>query len=174
MRKNVLLIIAAMFLSTIFTGISSACDGPSCTKEFTIFRIVGAEGSKKEQTTFSLNETPWVYVKIANKKDKVSTEWLNQLDKTFVTKWTSVNKKGEAWISLAAWNSINDKNKIGTWTISGFIGEATRHGYKINDKICPAEASFVVTPEPISMVLYGMGGLPLAAHFLRRRKQLSA
>lgn len=29
----------------------------------------------------------------------------------------------------------------------------------------------VVTPEPTSMILYGLGGVPLAAHFLRRRRK---
>lgn len=33
--------------------------------------------------------------------------------------------------------------------------------------------NIVVTPERLSVVLYGLGGLPLAVHFLRRRKQVS-
>lgn len=35
-------------------------------------------------------------------------------------------------------------------------------------------SSFIVAPEPIALLLYGLGGLPLVAHFLIRRKKPSA
>lgn len=34
----------------------------------------------------------------------------------------------------------------------------------------PYSHDVTVTPEPISVLLYGIGGIPLAGHFLRRRK----
>ena len=34
----------------------------------------------------------------------------------------------------------------------------------------PYSKDFTVTPEPMSLVLYGLGGLPIAVHLLRRRK----
>jgi hypothetical protein len=32
----------------------------------------------------------------------------------------------------------------------------------------------IITPEPAASILYGFGGLPLAAHFFRRRKKVAA
>ena len=33
-------------------------------------------------------------------------------------------------------------------------------------------SSFAIPPKPIAFVLYGLGGIPLAAHLLRRRKNI--
>jgi hypothetical protein len=124
----------------------------------------------------SLSQTPVLYFKLSLPTDKIDGMWIREGNSPFepfgdVSPSNVVT--GEGWISPAMWASLPTSSKIGSWSVLGHIKGTNSWSIDSNgDLDCPtcAIANFVVTPEPMSMVLYGMGGLPLAAHFLRRRK----
>ena len=66
----------------------------------------------------------------------------------------------ERWITLADWDSVK---KVGGWEVnSNYFYPAGTTGF--------ASASFTVTPEPLAMTLFLIGGAPIAVSLIRKRK----
>lgn len=161
MKKAVAVLGLALAGAIVFAPAAKA-DLPA----FNEFKIVGAYGSTTEQTHFNSNsgQIPFLYVQVdpsvLKNNLKIKTIWQSPEFHAYNIK-DIANYKGEAWITLVNWNK---KNRHGEWEVEGV--------YKYKGQFSPeASASFVVTPEPLSMVLFGLGGLPIAARVLRRKQQ---
>jgi len=158
--KTFSLTLSVALLFTVLAS-SNAC------ADFSQFKMVGSAGSTVEKTTFDWNETPYLYVKLPRigVYADINTDWLSPDTSIFESNKSVVlpgilDSKSQ-WISLEDWNDVK---QIGTWTVSG------TYGYLLPCASGSGTASFVVTPEPVSLLLYGLGGLPIAAHLIRRRK----
>lgn len=166
MNIRIAMIAAALMLSTL-TGRASAAF-------FDEFKMVGSNTSKVLQSSFNLAETPYLYYKLSPNTvgSKVFSFWLSPLSNTsLATEITSIapdidapfDPVSQGWVSLANWGSIPDSEKIGNWNITGYLKTGSIYADCVT-------TSFTVTPEPMSMILYGIGGLPIAATLFRRRK----
>lgn len=150
---------------------------------------VESNGSTTAKNSFDLlTETPWIYVKLPaytllDPNDKAK-------DTTLFSTWNIGSTPAEAtanasdsypatstpalafWLSPSNWSSIK---QVGAWSISGidyaFIkaGNAKQSGSFIGDG---GAVSFSVTPEPISMALFGLGAGVLGLAGVRRKKKI--
>jgi hypothetical protein len=152
MNIRIFMITAALLLAALAS--------PSSAAFFSDFKTVGSNVSTAEQTSFSLSETPYLYYKLSSPvvSGKIITTWLLGSD-AFVLK-APTTPAGEGWLSLTTWDTVK---KAGTWDIRGYLKD---NGTYSDCKT----TSFVVTPEPMAMVLYGLGGLPITVFLYRRRK----
>lgn len=151
MRKLVILLAAA----------SVVLASPK-TFAFDEFRMVDAAGSYTDKSSFGWNETPYLYIK-RNAPVNLAIFWLSPENVSFFRPaQLNADNSYEAWITLVNWEA---SKKAGEWKVKGF-------GVR-NPQDC-ATTSFMVTPtvtpEPLSLALFGIGGLPLAARFIRRKK----
>jgi len=152
------LVVAVLFVLLATSNASAA---------FSEFKMVGSSGSTVEQTVFGWDETPYLYVKLprVGVYADIETDWFSpeassyEADKAVVLPGILGSKS--QWISLSNWNDVK---QVGTWNVSG------AYEYLLPCSTGEGVASFVVTPEPVSLLLYGLGGLPLAAHLTRRKK----
>ncbi len=170
MNKRTWVIVAALLVALTSPSLAAT--------HFDYFKMVGAAelgNSSLSQTnparaTYGLNETPYLYYHVTpapTVTQSVLTLWFHKAEPGVLVPDTATPADTESWLSLSNWNSLSDEQKLGDWRVTGFL----KQGRTLLD--CKT-VSFVVTPEPMAMVLYGIGGLPLAAHFLRRRKQIAA
>lgn len=157
----------------ILAILMAALTGPSmAATNFDFFKMVGAtelgnaslSQTNPARTTYNLNEIPYLYYHVNTPiLSTVMTFWISPLNSSSLVNDFVTVSDSDGWITLGNWNSLPPNQKVGQWRVTGFL----KNGRKLLD--CDT-LSFVVTPEPMAMVLYGIGGLPLAAHFLRRRK----
>ncbi|MHA1558849.1 MAG: PEP-CTERM sorting domain-containing protein [Alphaproteobacteria bacterium] len=128
---------------------------------------------------FGLDETPFVYSKVrdavakdGNKKVKfiMSWDWFYQdmlveslsgsKTQKGKSEYTFVNSQGHR--GAKKWEKAWDKEvAAGSWKVTTTWENA---GYGGSEDL-----SFIVTPEPISTVLFLVGGLPLGASLLRKK-----
>jgi hypothetical protein len=132
--------------------------------------IDGNRDNAVQQTYDYTTETPYLYVHLTSAATEIYA-WLSPTSASFSdipTELTQVASSGlSRWFSLTNWSTVKE---MGQWTVTG-----SQFGGTVTDNLAScqgscAATSFVVTPEPMSMILFGMGGLPIAAHLLRRRK----
>ncbi len=134
---------------------------------FDTFNIVGEDQSTTVKSVFNLSDTPYLHIVLPDNVKgfvNISTEWSNG-SKNFFKNWKLCSTyESESWYTPRNWNRIKDSKKIGEWTVEGtFLSRNNKSGIGC--------ASFaVVTPEPAAIMLYGIGGLPMAFAFLRRRR----
>lgn len=166
--------------SQSFAGIITACPNGSYFCAFNIVDNTGATAWTGPTDSYgdpalSLAQTPVLYFQLSDASDKIDGLWIKEED---ASKWEAFGSVGptsgtDGWMSPAMWSGLNDSDKLGHWSVLGHIqGTSSWTIDSAGNLDCPscAIANFVVTPEPVSMALYGIGGLPLAARFLRRRK----
>lgn len=141
---------------------------------FSEFKNVGRSGSESWSgplngtglPVFNFNETPYLYVKLPSFSlwTQINSTWGDPLANSYDAnkqQWLWNGK--ESWLSLSNWNTVQTP---GQWMVDGSY-------QRLFSQTGISTASFVVTPEPMAFLLYGIGGLPLAAHFIRRRKKSS-
>jgi len=159
-----------VLLAVVFASIlcipNNACAGFS----FDEIKMVDSYSSITGQDVFSLDETPWLYLKVPESQFSGPLADLNftfsffesPVDTKYLATGLSLNR--ETWVSLPAWNSIPNSAKHGEWNVyANFVGTAGV-GY--------GSTQFTVNPEPISMILFLFGGMPLAASLYRKKKQV--
>ena len=148
------------------------CDGGKCPKPpkasnhtpFTTF-----ENNTHKETTFELkDETPFVYLRLKHldKKEDLSINyvWTHGTDTYKQTETYSDIASLKNWQSLDIWNSVR---AVGDWTVItswGYLGKGC-------DMITKTSRFSVVTPEPVSMILFGLGAGVLGLSRLRRKKK---
>lgn len=165
MKKIILTIAVAIFASVLYTGTARA-ELPTFEKFYMISQEDGeaSNTSATQVSSYDISKTPYLYVRLSSAADvSLFSFWGNSGDMhaTFTSN-PSTGSQQDFFLTPADWSTVKS---TGNWDVFGQY--ITQQG-----EICPdcAYTSFVVTPEPMSMVLYGMGGLPLALRFVRRRK----
>ncbi|NTV29157.1 MAG: hypothetical protein HGA80_03645 [Candidatus Omnitrophica bacterium] len=145
---------------------NSQAQDPLTAPSFTEFKMVASNDpllstSRIQNSSFGLNDTPYLYMKIAPAvTGSLRSYWTGpDLKERSRTRSITTASGTEFWFSLLYWNK--DKQP-GPWTVKGQLLSGT----SLVDK---AETSFVVTPEPLACVLYGLGGLPVLGRILRRK-----
>lgn len=172
MNKKLLLVLAFI----LSFGILSA--GQNAFADFTQYTIVGAIGDKEtnEKLVFGFNETPYLYMKLPDTGNVFTGSFWRDPDASISyvsTKNTgpeashiSASGSGlisglDRWITLSNWDTVK---KVGEW-------EVNSNYFHTNGSTGFSTASFTVTPEPIAMVLFVIGGLPIAASLYRNRNK---
>lgn len=167
--KSVKLLI--VLLTVVFVSMLGINDARAGNFSFDEIKMVDSYSSTTEQNMFGLDETPWLYLKLPESK---FTGPLADLNLTFSffqgpenTKYFTsggLSLKRENWLSLSSWDSIPNSAKVGDWDVyANFVGFAG---------IGAGTTKFTVTPEPISMILFLFGGMPLVASLYRKKKQV--
>lgn len=165
MKKILFVLIALLFVSTsAFAENTDPVLGPYTTDN----------NSAVEKTTFGWNETPFTYLQFnsdnLNLNKDLGLDYRFKFNGTGSTYWetrteTLTGETGllDYWQSLTNWDSVK---QVGTWEVKTFWhnpgasnGNST---YSFN----------VVTPEPISMALFGLGAGVLGLAGIRRRKKI--
>ena len=141
--------------------------------DFTNIFTVGSNGSEVKQSVFTLNQTPWLYLELPSTGFNVAASvWSDPSSNPFTV--TEVGGNTKYWLSLnsgldesnnpVTWNSVK---QVGTWNITaGYL-----YPFSTKDYAGAGETSFKVTavPEPVSTVLFLLGGATLAVRRFRRK-----
>ena len=149
---------------------------PNSFAAFDEYKIVGSSGSFDEKTVFGFNDpSPYLYMKLPDSGAVFTGSFWRDPDASIFyvsTKNTgpeanriSASGSGsvsglERWITLSNWNTVK---KVGEW-------EVNSNYFYTNGDTGFGTAGFTVTPEPLAMTLFLVGGAPIAVGLLRRRK----
>jgi hypothetical protein len=144
--------------------------------------MTGAKGSTIEQTSFTVNEQPWLYIRFFGDMagttkigtSQTNTEWtwdgVKVADQSFLKFY--LGSKNDIWIGFSEDYWKANMQLVGDWTISAYSmlndktgtscgGELKNFGDAVNFKVN-------AVPEPVSALLFLTGGAAIAA--FRRRK----
>jgi hypothetical protein len=175
MMKKILFVV---FAFTLILSVSPA--GADAPPDFIDIYTVDADGSTAAKSSYDISQTPWLYLHIPGQYN-AGTDWtpivganwsLNSDPNHFsITMKSGVKTTDrEFWLTPLNWNSIKS---LGDWSIyagyvyfnSTFTPQQTSSGIQNG-------ATLTITPEPISMALFGLGAGVLGLAGFRRRKKL--
>ena len=144
------------------------------------FYTVADSVSTALKNTFVLGETPWLYVHIPDQYNG-NSNWTPIVASLWNHGWTFgfdqvTGAKGdrEFHLSLDNWGN---KEKLGTWTINGGYAYwndnclIRQYGDERTTFTVVAQGPGTVTPEPISMALFGLGAGVLGLAGARRKRK---
>ena len=125
------------------------------------FYTTDSNGSSTPKSTFNLNETPWLYVKLSDTLRHITSTWWNDPNGNSYDASLPGSNATPQWLTLSDWNTVKTPGK---WNVNGSLF------YK--NGVCEtAETNFTVTPEPISTTLFLLGSGALAVGQYRRKKK---
>jgi hypothetical protein len=143
--------------------------------------MTGAKGSTVEQTSFTVNEQPWLYIRFfaEPESDKIGTSLTDTMwtwnggevaDKSFMKFY--LGNKNDIWIGFSESYWKANMQLVGDWIVSAdsLLNDKTGLGDGTNLKSFGDTVNFKVNavPEPVSALLFLTGGAAIAA--FRRRK----
>jgi hypothetical protein len=141
------------------------CQKPPKPYKHTPFTTL--ENNTHKKTEFGWNETPFVYLqlkRIDKKEDlNINYVWTHGTDSYTQSETYSDIASLKSWQDLDIWNSVR---AIGDWTVSASWGYAGKGCDMIT-----RTSTFNVVPEPVSLVLFGLGAGVLGLAQLRRKKK---
>lgn len=142
----------AVVLFSIFALVNSVFAG----EDVFGMKITG-DSSQDEKTIFDLNEIPWLYIDL-KKGDTEFEGWWKPLPGTDSDQKeiSALGPEGEI-----IWKALTDWSWVTPATVGDYIVHAKGYG----------NTSFTVTPEPISSVLFLLGGATLGLGFYRRKRK---
>ncbi len=127
---------------------------------FEEYKIVGSFGSTVEKTVFDINDpSPYLYMKLPVEGVSFTGSFWRDPDAATFYKST-IGTAQDRWITLSDWAGIK---KVGQW-------EVNSNFFYTNGDAGFATASFTVTPEPMAMALFLIGGAPIAVNLYRKKK----
>jgi len=115
--------------------------------------------------SYALNQTPYLYFHVTpapTTTPSVLATWYDKTNEGYLVTSSISSSSVQGWLAISSWGTLTDNQKLGDWRINTFL----KDGRNLLD--C-REVSFVVTPEPMGIILYGLGGLPLVAWLRRKR-----
>jgi len=135
---------------------------PNSFAAFDEYKIVGSSGSFIEQTVFGLDDpSPFLYMRLPDSGQAFTGSFWRDPDAAIFYKSTTGTSL-DRWINLSDWATIK---KVGEW-------EVTSNYFYNNGNTGFASANFIVTPEPLAMTLFLIGGAPIAVSLIRKRKNV--
>lgn len=132
--------------------------------------MVGDSTSITQKTTFGLDETPYLYMNLPG-DGSLYTVWSWWHDPAGNTYWDGTapifdSTNYQVWLPLTHWFQWENVKTAGIWTIDA-------NYYFSNNQSGTGVTSFTVTPEPISSILFLLGGSALAFRQHKKRKKNS-
>jgi len=121
---------------------------------------VGSSGSTVAKDTFSFDETPFLYMKLPEDDFNFASSFWHAPSTSTHFASDGPGSIGKRWISLADWESVKE---VGDWTIDSNV-------FYSNGLTATSFTSFTVTPEPLAMTLFLIGGAPIAVSLIRKKK----
>ncbi|NOZ68813.1 MAG: hypothetical protein GXP46_06120 [Deferribacteres bacterium] len=179
MNKRLFIGLIVFLLSVGLVATSAFARGGNTTNAIpiTVIYTVGSSGSTVEKTTFSWTEVPWLYFELpagAGTRNIVTQSWWNDpnnIQRGYITQ-NEADNTIKVWQSLGStkWNSIK---KQGQWTIlaqydttsSKTTGQG-KTSFIVNGPPPPPPP---VIPEPVSSVLFLVGGTILGIRYWKRK-----
>jgi hypothetical protein len=165
--KSAIILIVGLILITLWMNTLKAhADVAKDTADG--FYTVAFDGSTDYVGEFALDgDKPWLYINI------VSDPVLNGLAISWWDEPGNVQQElvydgsvnaNQVWLALddATWDSIK---QVGAWKVDGSYSVVTNNFDVLQEK---GTANFTVTPEPISSVLFLVGGAGLVARRFRK------
>lgn len=155
---------SALTLSTFVVFLAAAAPASAAFNTYT----VGSNGSTTAKSTFGFSETPYLYMKLPDRGfNSASSFWLAPSGTISPSYFASEGPgiTDNRWLSLASWGGVKE---VGTWTINSNVWYPTT-GLTATDS-----TTFNVTPEPLAMTLFLIGGAPIAANIYRKRRPSKA
>ena len=149
---------SALTLLTLAAFLAVASPASAAFNTYT----VGSSGSTVAKGTFGFDETPFLYMKLPNDGFNFASSFWHAPSASTYFASQGPSSTDARWLSLASWGSVKE---AGDWTIDSNVFYST--GLTATDS-----ASFTVTPEPLAMVLFLVGGAPIAVNLYRRRRLL--
>lgn len=152
---------AGLFCFTVFCGARESEAGT-----FEEIYMTNAQGSYERVEIFEWHEQPWLYLKTPEKRRGNSTlinssSWYDPNDNLIFKDIANPNRKNERWFSLADWDSVKT---LGTWEVEArYFNPGSIDG--------GGSTNFTVTPEPVSSVLFLLGGLSLFGFEYKKRRK---
>ena len=126
---------------------------------------VGSDGSTVAKDTFSFDETPFLYMNLPEEGFSVTASFWHSPSDLVYFKGDEPDTVIGRWTSLTDTVQWNDVKEVGDWSINTAAFYAD--GSAFTDT-----ASFTVTPEPLAMTLFLIGGAPIAVSLIRKRKNM--
>ena len=131
---------------------------------FEQYKIVGSSGSFTEKTVFGFEDpSPYLYMRLPENGQAFTGSFWRDPDATiFYMSTAGSTPDRDRWITLSDWATVK---KVGGWEVNSnyfYTNGATGFG----------STSFTVTPEPLAMTLFLIGGAPIAVNIYRRRRLL--
>ena len=140
--------------------------------DFTNIFMTDSDGSTTPKSTFTLDETPWLYLELPHSGFNVALSfWTSPGTDEFFVEGLSAGS--QYWLSLdsglddddnpISWDSVK---QLGLWNVdAGYLYQSG------NPEAGVGTTSFNVTavPEPISTVLFLTGGTILAIRRMRKK-----
>lgn len=161
--------VAILAVMIIFSYVEKAEAKP---KKHFDFYMVEAEGSYDQVKAFDFSDTPWVYVHMPKKDDyRLTISWWYGTDPTLVIYGDSQ----DVWVSLAGgwdknkWIEWQDIREPGTWSVSADYKYFCKN--KKGHELIRFEVNPSVVPEPISSILFIVGGATLGVARLRKQSK---
>lgn len=149
----------AVVLFSIFALVNSAF------ADFDAIYTVGSGGSTTLKDSFGWNEHPWLYLDLPSSAWAYTVSWWNPNGTSlFYSDFAVTDGVDQVWHTLNNWSAPGGPRQLGLWDIGADYSIAP--GYRST-----GSTGFTVTPEPLSSVLFLIGGISLAAARLRRRKK---
>ncbi|MBN2097949.1 MAG: PEP-CTERM sorting domain-containing protein [Candidatus Omnitrophica bacterium] len=155
MKKGILIgCVVLLFVIFSFTGQAFAID---------TFYIHTTDGDQHTDTvdTFGWNETPWLRIHLPREFLNATASWWQSPSSSYFFTGTGPGTAPDLWLSLDSGQSASGDpvnwasvRALGLWTINAA-------GYFADNDIYSGVTSFTVTPEPVSGLLFLLGGLAL-------------
>lgn len=121
---------------------------------------VDSSGSTVADNTFGFDETPFLYMKLTLTDSGLTQSFWNAPGGASYFEMNGPNSDIERWQSLTDWNT---RREPGEWTINSNV-------FYADGATGTSVANFTVTPEPLAMTLFFVGGAPIAASLIRKKK----
>lgn len=121
---------------------------------------VDSSSSTVAENTFDLSDTPFLYMKLSEPDVAPTQSFWNAPSGASYFEMTGPSSTLNRWYSLTDWNT---RKETGEWTINSNV-------FYTGGTTGTSNANFTVTPEPLAMTLFLIGGAPIAASLIRKRK----
>lgn len=151
-------------ISTAILILALAAFAPNSFAAFDAYKMVGSSGSFTEKTVFGFDDpSPYLYMRLPdNGQAFTGSFWRDPDAAIFYMSTTGSTLDRDRWITLADWPTVK---KVGEWEVnSNYFYTSGPTGF--------GSTSFTVTPEPLAMTLFLIGGAPIAVSLYRKRRVL--